>query len=157
MNMNATRKLVIGVAAGLLLVGAGGAFAAGRLTSPKEERQAVINDAAKQLGIEPAKLSAALTKAFQNRVDAAVADGRLTKAQGEALKARIAAGDAPLLFGGGPHRAGPGFGGGPGCGHHRGPGLDSAAKYLGLTEAQLRTQLQNGKTLAEVAKAQGKT
>ncbi len=157
MDMNAKRKVVIGAAAGLLLVGAGGAFAAGRLSSPKAESQAVIDDAAKQLGIEPAKLSAALTKALQNRVDAAVADGRLTKAQGNALKARIASRDVPLLFAGGPHRGGPGFGAGPGFGHRRGPGLDAAAKYLGLTEAQLRTQLENGKSLAEVAKAQGKT
>ena len=150
--MNAKRKVVIGLAAGLLLVGAGGAFAAGRLSSPKEERQAVINDAAKQLGIEPAKLSAALTKALQNRVDAAVAEGRITKAQGEALKARITAGDAPL-FGGGFRHGGPR----DGFGHHRGPGLDAAAKYLGITEAQLRTELQNGKSLADVAKAHGKT
>jgi polyhydroxyalkanoate synthesis regulator phasin len=150
MDMNVKRKVVIGVAAGLLLVGAGGAFAAGKLTSPKEERQAVINDAAKRLGIEPAKLSDALTKALEDRVDAAVADGRITKAEGEALKARIEAGDAPLFFGGGRHH-------GPGFGHHRGPGLDAAAKYLGITEAQLRTELQNGKSLADVAKAHGKT
>src|SRR5438045_3627840 len=151
MDMNAKRKLVIGVAAGLLLAGAGGAVAAGKLTSPKEERQAVINDAAKRLGVEPAKLSDALTKALEDRVDTAVADGRITKAEGDVLKARIEAGDAPLLFGGGPHHGGPGFG------HHHGPGLDAAAKYLGITEAQLRTELQNGKTLAAVAKAHGKT
>ena len=35
--------------------------------------------------------------------------------------------------------------------------LEAAAKYLGLTEAELRTQLEAGKTLAEIAKAQGKT
>ena len=35
--------------------------------------------------------------------------------------------------------------------------LDAAAKYLGLTEAELHTQLESGKTLAEIAKAQGKT
>jgi polyhydroxyalkanoate synthesis regulator phasin len=151
MDMNAKRNVVLGVVAGLLLVGAGGAFAAGKLTSPKEERQAVINDAAKRLGIEPAKLSEALTKALEDRVDAAVADGRITKAEGEALKARIEAGDAPLLFGGGRHHGSPGFG------RHRGPGLDATAKYLGITEAQLGTELQNGKSLADVAKAHGKT
>src|SRR5215217_1582575 len=151
MDTNAKRKVVIGVAAGLLLVGAGGAFAADKLTSPKEERQAVIDDAAKRLGIEPAKLREALTNALQDRVDAAVADGRISKAEGEALKARIEAGDAPLFFGGGRHHGGHGFG------HHHGPGLDAAAKYLGITEAQLRTELQNGKTLADVAKAHGKT
>jgi hypothetical protein len=157
MDMNAKGKVVIGAAAGLLLVGAGGAFASGRLSSPRAESRAVIDDAAKQLGVEPAKLGAALTKALQHRVDAAVADGRLTKAQGDALKARIASGDVPLLFGGGPHRGGPGFGAGPGLRHRRAPGLDAAAKYLDLTEAQLRIQLENGKSLAEVAKAQGKT
>src|SRR3954451_10590714 len=151
MNMNAKRKVVIGVAAGLLLVGAGGAFAAGKLTSPKEERQAVINDAAKRLGVEPAKLSDALTKALEDRVDVAVADGRITKAEGEALKARIEAGDAPLFFGGGPHHSGPGFG------HHHGPGLDAAPKYLGITETQLRAELEKGKTLADVAESHGKT
>jgi hypothetical protein len=52
------------------------------------------------------------------------------------------------------------FGGpGRGFGHHAGPfgGLDAAASYLSLTDAQLRTQLESGKSLADVAKAQGKT
>jgi hypothetical protein len=40
---------------------------------------------------------------------------------------------------------------------HGFPGLDAAANYLGLTDAQLRTQLDSGKTLAEIAKAQDKT
>ena len=35
--------------------------------------------------------------------------------------------------------------------------LDAAATYLGLTEDQLRTQLESGKSLADVAKAQGKS
>jgi hypothetical protein len=35
-------------------------------------------------------------------------------------------------------------------------GLDAAAKYLGLTDAQLRAQLQSGKSLADVAKARNK-
>ena len=152
MDTNAKRKVVIGAAVALLLIGAGGAFAAGKLSSPKEERQAVISDAAKRLGIEPAKLSAALNGALKDRVDAAVAAGRLSRAEGDALKARIDAGDAPFLFGVGPHRGGFGFE------HHRvGAGIDAAAKYIGITEAQLRTELQNGKTLAEVAKAHGKT
>jgi polyhydroxyalkanoate synthesis regulator phasin len=158
MDSNAKRKLVVGVAAGLLLVGAGGAFAAEKLTSPKEESQAVINDAAKRLGIEPAKLNDALKGALEDRVDAAVADGRLTKAEGEALKQRIEAGDTPLLFGGVYPHGGPGGPhGGFGFGLHDGGGLAAAAKYLGLTPAELRTQLSNGKSLADVAKAQNKS
>src|SRR5580765_7818488 len=129
MESHTKRKLVIGVAAGLLLVGAGGALAAEKLSSPKEESQAVINDAAKRLGVEPARLNDALKGALQDRVDAAVADGRLTQAQGDALKKRIAAGETPLIFGGaGPHgRFGPG--GGPGFGfgleRHDGDGLEA--------------------------------
>src|SRR4051794_7643648 len=39
--------------------------------------------------------------------------------------------------------------GGPG--HHHGDELAAAASYLGLTQAELLTQLQSGKTLAQVA------
>src|SRR5207244_7157774 len=83
-----------------------------------------------------------------NRVDAAVAAGTITRAQGDELKSRIESGDFPLFFGGG----GPGF-------HHGGffGGLDAAATYLGLTNAELRTQLESGKTLAQVAQDKGKS
>jgi hypothetical protein len=41
--------------------------------------------------------------------------------------------------------------------HTFGGTLDAAATYLGLTEDQLRTQLESGKSLADIAKAQGKS
>jgi hypothetical protein len=50
--------------------------------------------------------------------------------------------------------------GGPGFGrHHGGHGVhfDAAASFLGLTEETLRTRLESGETLAEAAKAEGKT
>src|SRR3954447_6775915 len=55
--------------------------------------------------------------------------------------------------------SGQGAGGAAAGGPGRGPGPGSApiATYLGLTSAQLRTQLQAGKTLAAIATAQGKT
>jgi hypothetical protein len=147
MESNTKRKLAAGAAAALLVGGAGGALAASKFISPKSESQAVIADAAKQLGIEPAKLSDALKKAQENRVDAAVTAGRLTKAEGDALKARIESGETPLV--GAPlhefHHFGPG------------PGLDAAATYLGLTATQLRTELESGKTLAQIATSHGKT
>jgi hypothetical protein len=149
-DTNTRRKLLAGAAAVAVVAGGGGALAASKLNSPKEESQAVIADAAGQLGITPAKLTDALKTALENRVDAAVAAGRLTKADGEAMKARIESGDVPLL-GGGPRER---------FGHHgpdRGAGLDAAATYLGLTEDQLRTELERGKTLAQIATAHGKT
>ena len=77
-----------------------------------------------------------------------VAACRITRAEGDALKERIAAQEYPRLGGLG-HRGGPG-----GHGFHH---LAAAASYLGLTEAELRTQLSGDKTLADVAKARGKT
>jgi uncharacterized protein YidB (DUF937 family) len=150
--MELKRKVVVGAVAAIAVGGAGAGVAATRIgRSPSEESKAVISDAAKQLGIEPSKLSSALQKALEDRVDAAVADGRLTKAQGDALKQRIESGQMPLLgaplFGFSRH-----FGG-----DHDGlRGLSSAASYLGLSADQLRMQLQSGKTLAQIAKAQGK-
>ena len=141
------RKLAAGAAAALVVAGGGVAVAASHSGSPKEESQAVVADAAKQLGIEPDKLSAALKKALENRVDAAVAAGRLTKDEGDALKARIESSEAPLFPLGGPPR----------FREHHLPAVDAAAAYLGLTEAQLRSKLESGKTLAQIATEQGKT
>ena len=140
----------------LAVAGGGAALAATRPWSPKQESQAVIDDAAKQLGVTPTQLSDALKKALQNRVDDAVAAGLLTKAQGEALKQRIASSDLALPFGLGLGRGFGHFGLGPALG---GPfdKLSTAASYLGLSEAELRSQLAQGKTLAQIAKDRGKS
>jgi hypothetical protein len=137
-------KVGAGVAAAAAVAGGGAAIAADRFGSSSDS-QAVVNDAAKQLGVTPSALSSALKKALENRVDAAVAAGQLTKAQGDELKQRIESGALPLFFGprGGPHE-------------HFGE-LDAAASYLGLTEAELHTQLESGKSLAQVAKDRGKS
>src|SRR6266516_1473350 len=103
MEKIAKRKLAAGAAAAVLVAGGGAAVAASKFGSPKEESQAVVADAAKQLGIEPAKLNDALKKALDNRVDAAVAAGRLSKDEGGELKARIESGDLPLFFAGERH------------------------------------------------------
>jgi hypothetical protein len=145
------RKVIAGAAAALAVGGAGAGVAATKLThSPSAESQAIVNDAAKSLGVEPSKLEAALKKAFEDRIDAAVAAGRLTKAQGNELKQRIESGDFPLF---GPPAFGPDFG----PPHPFFHGLDAAASYLGLTEEQLESRLNSGKTLAQIAKAQGKS
>jgi hypothetical protein len=146
---NTKFKLASATAVVAGLVGGGAAIASDRL-SPQEESDAIVADAAKQLGVDSSKLDAALTKALQNRVDAAVAAGQITKAQGDEMKARIAAGDVPLV-GGRPGRGDHGGGG------HRFADLGAAASYLGVTEAALQTSLSDGSTLAEVAKAKGKS
>jgi hypothetical protein len=143
--MKRKSKISIGIAA--LLAAAGGGVAIGASTSsPSEENQAVLDDAAKQLGVSSSKLSSALKKALSDRIDAAVSAGRLTKPRGDALKQRINSDTFPL------------FGGLGRVGGHFGflGGIDAAASYLGLTEARLHTELEGGKTLAQVAQAHGK-
>ena len=140
------RTIAASAAALVAIAGGGAAIAATNGSSPQEESQAVIDDAAGELGISSAELSSALKQALENRVDAEVAAGRLTKAQGEELKARIEAGDVPLIGLGPPRSL-----------HMRGPGFDAAASYLGLTRGQLDAKLRTGKTLAEIAKAEGKS
>ena len=140
------KTLVLGVAGALAVAGGGVGIAATH--DSNDESKAIIDDAAKQLGISPSALSDALKTALKHRIDAAVAAGRLTKEQGEALKARIDAGGLPFRFGG--------------FGFHHGPfghflQLDAAASYLGLTETQLRDELGKGKTLAQIAKDRGKS
>jgi hypothetical protein len=149
MKNNLKFKVAGGTVALAAVMGGGAAIAADRL-SATEESDAIVADVAKQLGVDSAKVEAALEKALANRVDNAVAAGRLTEEQGEELKARIASGDVPLT-GLGPGR------GHHGLGHHLFGGLDAAAEYLGLTEAELRERLEDGSSLAEIAQAEGKT
>src|SRR5262245_716509 len=97
-------------------------------------------------------LQDAIYAAAKKRLDQAVANGRLTAAQEQTSLANLKShlDDIVNRTGRPPHGPGPGPGGAP----HFGA---AAAKYLGLTEAQLRAQLLSGKTLAQVATAQGKS
>ena len=149
--MDVKRKVIAGAAAALAVGGAGAGIAATKLSnSPSAESKAIVNDAAKQLGVQPQALSDAIKKALSDRIDTAVAEGRITKEEGAELKKRIAEDEFPLF---GPPAFGPGFA----APHPFFHGLDSAAGYLGLTEAQLRAKLNDGKTLAQIAKDEGKS
>lgn len=153
-------KIVVAlVAAAALAVALGvtGAVAASRALTGDDERRALLDDAADRLGVEPSELEDALEQALKARVDAAVDEGRLTDEQGAELKERIDSGELPFLRGLG--RPGPGGFGRFGRFGHFGhfEKLETAASYLGLGEAELREQLAGGKTLAEIAKAEGKS
>jgi polyhydroxyalkanoate synthesis regulator phasin len=151
MEKDVKRRVAAGAVALVAIAGGGAAIAATQI-SPKQESQAVLNDAAKELGVSPTELSAALNGALEKRIDAAVAAGRLTKTQGDELKQRIESGDFPLF---GVPAFGPGHGG---FEHHEMfGGLDAAATYLGVTEDELHSELESGNSLADVAKAKGKS
>ena len=144
-------KIVMGVVAAVAVAGSAGAIAATGALSPQQECPAITGEGAARLGVTTGVLRAAFKSATTARVAAAFDAGRLTEAQATELKARIDSGDYPL-FG-----LGPGGGRGHGPGFHHFADLDAAASYLGVTEAALRTELESGKTLAEVAEDKGKS
>jgi uncharacterized membrane protein len=145
------RTLVIGAVALAVVVGCGAAIAATKaVVDPEAEREAFQAAVAEKLGVTTAELENAYQEAALEQLDAAVEAGRLTKEQADAIRDRIESGDVfgpHLFFGDHPH-------GGPGL---HGPPLDGAADYLGLTETELHEQLRAGKSLAEIAKAEGKS
>jgi hypothetical protein len=150
------RAIAIGAAA-LVVAGGGGAAVAatGSSSSPND----FLDSVARHLGISRQKLDDATKAAAIDQVDAQLKAGQITQAQADELKKRIQDGDIPPL--GALRGGGAGFGFGPG-----GPGgllkagisdsLAAAATYLGLSESALRDQLNDGKSLADIAKAQNK-
>jgi hypothetical protein len=111
-----------------------------------------LAEIAKAQGKTVTGLTDAIVADAKTRLDAAVADGRLTSAQAASMLADLKSHVDDMV-----NRTGPGPGG---RGHGPGGGpvdFGAVADYLGLTPAQLGAQLEAGKSLADVAKAQGKT
>jgi hypothetical protein len=134
-----SRKLVIGATGLVLLGGVGGAVAVAATQNPGgSARQAYIDDVAKRLNVAPGALTAAMKAAGYDRIDAAVAAGRITQSQADALKQRIEHGGGTPFFGHGFGRGGLG-------------GHGVAAQYLGISVATLRSDLESGKSLAQIA------
>jgi 3-hydroxyacyl-CoA dehydrogenase len=161
-------KRYVLVSAAVLAAGAGGGAAVAATSGDddhKKAEQAVIDDAAKRLNVTPEALRSALGAAEDNQLDQAVKDGKLTQEQADAIKKRRA--DSGTVLGGpgvagGVHpgfRGGPGGIGGPGLAFKLGSGgaLDAAASALGLKLDDLLAKLRDGKSVADVAKEQGKS
>jgi hypothetical protein len=128
-----TRRIAVaGAAVAALGLAAGGATYAATSGGPQEESNALAE-----------ALNANEGTSLKERLDAAVASGKLTQEEANEILERAADG-LPV-----------GPGGGPGfhVEFHGGPFMDAAAKALGLSEDALRDQLEDGKSLAEVAAA----
>jgi polyhydroxyalkanoate synthesis regulator phasin len=147
-----TSKRTIAVAVAALAVAGGGGAAIAASQGSSASPAAFFDSLAEHLGITTEELEDAAKAAATDQVDAALEEGRITQEEAERLKERIQEGDAPFLFGpalfGGHH-------------HHgwplRGMKVDAAAEYLGLTGAQLRNRLEEGQSLADIARAEGKS
>jgi polyhydroxyalkanoate synthesis regulator phasin len=85
----------------------------------------------------------------KTHLDQAVANGKLTADQEQTMLAELKSHLDDIVNSNGPRIAVHAAGGGPFG--------EAAAAYLGLTPAELRAQLENGKTLAQVAADQGKS
>ncbi|NHC47276.1 hypothetical protein [Motilibacter aurantiacus] len=103
------------------------------------------------LGPAAASAASSSTTAVGDRVTAIkqalaglVTDGTITQSQADKVATTLAD-ELP--------QRGPGFGG-HGFGRF-GAGLDTAASVIGVTEDELRTALESGKTLAQVAEGKG--
>jgi hypothetical protein len=159
-------KLLIGGATLALAASGGAAYAATQ--SGGTGQQAFVNDVAKRLNVSPAQLRSAVKAALVDQLNAEVKAGRLTQAQANKIEQMIDRnGRLPLFFAPGPPRlfSAPGPPGlFPGPGLHKsfavrakGGVFHAAATYLGLTNAQLLSDLGSGKSLAQIANARGKS
>jgi len=95
-------------------------------------------------------LVAALVAAEKTEIAAAVTAGKLTQAQADQITASLTQRFTDFVNGTRPAGGPPG---GHGFGHGPGDDLAAVATYLGTTTANLMTQLQSGKTLAQIASA----
>ncbi len=183
--MNDKQKVATAIIATALAVGGGGALASGHnggstkssassKTEKSDSHLGPLSAAATYLGLTTDALRAqlaagkslaevataqgksvsgledALYANLKTDLDADVTAGRLTSDRETQILAKAKAQVAAQVARKGLVR-GPGAHGAPNGLQH------AAAQYLGLTDAQLQTQLQAGKSLAAVATAQGKT
>jgi hypothetical protein len=140
--------LTAGAGAGLVLTGGSGDASA--QTSPTSPDTTAPSDdtttdaGGQQAGTERKDPGQRLNDVLAPLVE----NGTLTQSQADAVIAAIEAARPARGDGlhGGPGRAG--FG-------HRGFGLDAAATAIGITTDELRTALEGGQTIADVAKAKG--
>ncbi|MEI7886935.1 MAG: hypothetical protein WCJ04_06050 [Actinomycetes bacterium] len=147
--MNKMKKSIVAasVAVGLFAGGSAGAILSGSGISGAQETTTTVAeqpapDAPDAPNADRPDPAARIGSVLAPLVEA----GTINQAQADAVtQALIAA-----------HKAeGPrGEQGGPGRGH-RGPGVEAAATALGMTKDELRTAVQSGQTLAQVAAAKG--
>jgi polyhydroxyalkanoate synthesis regulator phasin len=155
-------KLAAGATAAFVAavaLGAAGALAIADAVSDDDESEVAAVDAT----VESNDPSESLTEALDFLVDEAVEAGRLTEEQGAELKESLESGELPSFL--------PRLGNDlyperdffdipdvPGADLF-GPGvdLDVAASYLELTRAELDEERDDGKSLAEIAREQGKS
>ena len=142
------RAVTIAVAGAVSLAGLGAVAATSPLGAVAASEPSSAASAAPTIGDR--------LNAIKEALKSLVTDGTITQEQADKVATTL--NESPALNRGGHgHGDRGGFGGHRGGfgGHGGGFGLDAAAEALGVTDQELRTALREGKTLAEVAEAEG--
>ena len=154
--MKITAKMMAAPLAGVLALGLGvvaGQAASTPNSSGTNYAQVFINDLARILHLTPAQTQSSLRQAELQTIDQMLKDGKITRAQADAMKARVNNGE------------GLGFGFGPRFGHGGFPAdrtlmrdlgtaeLNAVARALGMSASDLMSQLRSGKTLSDLESA----
>ena len=125
---------------------------------PYDIRERMKEAVAKALGIEVQEYEDALATAREQVLEEAVAEGHLTQEQADRIRERGTEGFGPGKRGAFGPGAKEGFGHWmPGMAPHHGWHSSGAVlpEVLGLTAEELLAELKDGKTIADVAEAQG--
>jgi hypothetical protein len=141
------RIAVAGAAVAALGLAAGGATYAATNGGPQEEANALAEALNENEGtsLTGQDIQDALKDVLKERLDDAVKSGKITQEEADRILERASERGFPL----GPGPGGPDF-------HiefRGGPVMDAAAKALGLSEDALEEQLEDGKSLADIAAA----
>lgn len=123
----------------------------------QERREAMLARVAANLGVSPGQLQQAFKQAQKDMVAQALLEGKITQEVADRINTRIDQGAGPLNPQAG--RLGPQ--GRPGVGPLRGVGPQQralggfVAQTLGMTPEELRTEVRNGKSLAQIGQEHG--
>jgi hypothetical protein len=112
----------------------------------QQQQQAFLNSVASHLGVSPDALKNAMMQARIDQINQAVKDGKIDQDRANRMIQAIQSGQGMM------HPGGPAGQGEQGRPDMRGGGM-LAASALGLTPEQLRTEMQGGQSLAQVAQA----
>ena len=142
--------LVIALAAVILVtIAAGAAMRSSNPQSPADSGQVFLNKLAGVLGIDRAKLDAALKTAANQTVGQALQEGQITQQQADQMRSRISQGFPffGIKIGGGKNGAGGGFK----------ATLKPLADVLGMAPQDVISALRSGKKVSDLAASKGMT
>ena len=116
-----------------------------------ELRQTFKESLAENLGVSIEQLEAAVLDTGGSMIDDALANGRITEFQAERMRGRLEDGAFSIRLDGHPRIVRMAIG------NALGLQVDTVAEILGMSEEDLRAQIQSGATLSEVIESAGLT